>query len=286
MPLRCSSAGVWIAPAHTKTCSASDRAGRSIVPSGRGARSSRPRSGRRSRRVSVTPAVGDDLRRPPRSRCGSSVRAIVCFTPRPLLLVAEHARELDRSPAELRRAAFEHGRRRRRRAREARDGQLVLDAVRVAVERSGANSSISYVALPLLGELGGQSVVQPAVDLGAAADAAALGVGDRRAGRARRTSRRGGTSRPSPRARTAPSRRDRPTGPLRRRSRCGRPAASVAAVTAPPAPEPMTRTSVSRSVITRAPGAENLDPPHLVGERDGRRPGSGVFPIGRVRPPS
>ena len=69
-------------------------------------------------------------------------------------LVPEHARELDRTPAEFRRASLEHRRRRRRGAGEERDGQVPLDAFGIAVERVRPEFVNPVIALPFVGELG------------------------------------------------------------------------------------------------------------------------------------
>ena len=98
----------------------------------------------------------------------------------PVGLIAEHAAELDGAPSELRGAALEHRRRRRRSAGQQRHRQLALDRFGVAVEAL-RGELVDLVALaPLIGQLGRQAVVQAAVDLGAAADAAAFGIRDTR----------------------------------------------------------------------------------------------------------
>ena len=141
---------------------------------------------------------------------------------------------------------------------------------------------------------GRESVVEAAVDLGAPADAPALGERDARGCRARRdapwwryratnSSSENGSSRvgsvPGPSSTTST---DRPAS------------ASGAAVTAPPAPEPMTRTSVS-SVVMREPSTSRCSGScsssrrrsraTTAGAGTGGRRRSGCAPTRSMRPP-
>ncbi len=104
------------------------------------------------------------------------MRARHCLLHRPTVgLVTEHPGELDRAPARassrpVRAPPTTRAARRAGATRPARSSMRV----RVAVERVGAELVDPVLALPFLGELGREPVVQAAVDLGAAADAAAL----------------------------------------------------------------------------------------------------------------
>jgi hypothetical protein len=75
MPLRCRSAGVWMAPPHTKTCSAS-------ILSGSPARRHSAPVTRSPERTSRTTRQSGSTSAPSSTARGMSVRAIVCFTPR------------------------------------------------------------------------------------------------------------------------------------------------------------------------------------------------------------
>src|SRR5450759_1036126 len=94
------------------------------------------------------------------------------------VVMAEHPWELDGAPPELRGASLQHRGGRRRRARELGDRQLGLDAGGVPVEDRRGELVDLIRAAPFFGELGGESVIEAAVDLGAATNAAALGIGD------------------------------------------------------------------------------------------------------------
>ena len=83
MPLCCSSVGVWIAPPHTKTCSARIVID-SVVPSGR-VRSPRTPVTRSPSFSSLPMRQSATICAPASTARGMSVRAIVCFTPRPAL---------------------------------------------------------------------------------------------------------------------------------------------------------------------------------------------------------
>ena len=214
IPLRCRSAGVWVAPAHTNTCAACTSSGRGM-PSGSVCSHSAPMMRLPWRTSSGDAAVGDDAcargdrAREHRARHGLLDRAAVRVrsgtrgrtrpSASPSFVAPRSSTADDAGGAPGRRDT----------------PSSLFDAFRVTVERVGAELLDAVLALPFLGQLGRQPVVQAAVDLGAAADAAAFGVRDRGAARAPRTNRRGGTSRPSPATRTARARRDRPTGPLR-----------------------------------------------------------------------
>ncbi len=179
MPLRWSRAGLWMAPPHTKTWSAR-MVSRSTPPPGWVRRQRAPtirspwRSSRSTRQSGMMVAPAATAR-------GTMVRDMVCLVPRPVGVVAEHPGELDVAPAQLGRAPLQGGRGRRRRPRQRGHRQLVLDPVGVALERLGRELVDGVGGAPLGGQVLGEPVVEPAVDLGAPTHAPALDVGDGRA---------------------------------------------------------------------------------------------------------
>ena len=99
--------------------------------------------------------------------------------PSPTVVELEHAGELDRTPSELGGATLEHGRRRRWRGRQVRHCERLLDFLGIAVERLFGEVIDAVCRAPIVGQVGGQPVPQPGVDLRAAADTATFGERDR-----------------------------------------------------------------------------------------------------------
>ncbi len=97
--------------------------------------------------------------------------------------VVHPAGDLVVAPAERGGAAAQRLAGRRLFAGHGLDGQLLLDLVADPVELVGVEVDQAAVPAPAVEDLLRRPAVEPAVDLGAAAGAAALGVGDRRAGR-------------------------------------------------------------------------------------------------------
>ena len=83
MPLRCSNAGVWVAPAHTNTWSARTTSC-SDEPSGRVSLAARADDAVAAAQRACETRQSAMTRAPASIARGSSVRAIVCFTARPL----------------------------------------------------------------------------------------------------------------------------------------------------------------------------------------------------------
>ncbi len=177
MPLRWRSAGVWIAPAHTKTCSARIVRFSATPFSVRWHRMpiTRPsrRSSRRTRQFGITVAPASIAR-------GSSVRVIVCFTPRPAASYRNtraYSTACHPSFVAPRSSNADDG----GGAPGSRDTASSFSMrCGVRVERLGAELVDAVLVAPRLGEGRGQPVVEAAVDLGAPADAAPLRERDRR----------------------------------------------------------------------------------------------------------
>ena len=247
MPLRCRSGGRLDRAAADEDVLGPDRDGLGRAVGAADRRTGRRRPGRHAAGCAVTRQSA--ARWAPASMArGISVRAIVCFVPRPCVVVREHPGELDRCASRARSAprsstADDGGGAPGSRA----DGDLVLDLgprtgrgrpraelgdprSRAATRRRARAGSRWYrpllisvlpptqrpsaYAMPGRAERGGRALVAV--------------LRDDLLERERLDARRG-----------------RPTGPPRRPC-TDRPARrACAAVTAPPAPEPMTRTSVS-----------------------------------------
>ena len=293
-PERCSSAGVWIAPPHTTTWAASIVPAR---PSGAwsAARTARPPSSDEP----VDAVAGDASRAPAATARGRYVRVMLCRAPVAGVAagrVGHPARDLARgaSRARPRRGAAPRWPASGRRApvctsrSRSTSSQMAYELV------GGRSPAIGVLGAPPVEHVLGRAAVQAAVDLGAAAGAAALGVGDRR--EAERDGDAAGAvlavhllererhdlalarprGPPRRRARRSPaSASRRRSSPRRRRSRRRAPRPRGAATRSPGAP------AVARSAACRATSPRcRRRPASARGGRTRRRSAAGAAPSG------